>query len=353
MKKLLVLLAITLLMFGCKPPEKKVVKEAKAKPAMPVEVKTVTKTKIKREIYATSTAEGAKESYVAASTGGIITRVNFKMGDYVKKGSLLLSVESRIQKASVTQAEASVEMATLSMDIAEKLQSSGNTTKLEYVNAKTQLKSAKAALSQAKKTYEDCFIRAPFSGHIASKNSNISKGALLPMGGVIARIINIRSLKGEFQIGEMEIPIVKEGMVVDLEIPAVGIKKIEGKILALSSASDPQSGSFPVEVVWDNKDELVKSGMSVNIAIRSVENDSVLVVPAAAIFMKGDKKAIFVEQNGRVALRYIKTGRATKNLLEVISGVDDGAKVIVSGMTVLTGGDAVVTTNAGATGDSI
>ncbi len=351
------LLLITALTVGCQPPnpknENNDIKTKTNKPAVAVESKKITRTGMSRHISTTALTSGIMESHIVSLSQGAIRSVNFKLGDYVKKGQLLLSVDSDVQKTAKEQAEAALETAELNMEIAEKLHKSENISRIEYVNAKSQLTSARAAVSQTAKLYRDCFIKAPFSGHIASKSQGLEKGSLLAAGAVVARIVNISKLKAQFQLGEMEIPLVEKGMEVELNIPATGNGAITGRITAVSPASDPQSGAFPIEVEFENREEKIKAGMLANITIKSAKQDKALVVPFSALFEKDNKKALFIEEKGKVAVRFVKTGRIRGNLVEVLSGVGENENLITSGTTVLSGGDPVKATSTGNTGGPI
>ena len=325
--------------------------EEKKKPPVPVEVVAVSKGVISRDVLASGVASGIRESYVVSETQGKIERVNFALGQWVKKGRILVEINSTIQYAAFEQAKRAASAAKLNLDVTKKLFDEGSASEAEMTNAQSQATGAIAQLESAQKAYEDCKIIAPISGYIAQKELTIEKGNVLAGGKLVARIVDITSLKATVSVGEMEVGILKKGMSAEIKVPAVGNKTFTGKVAAIAAGSDPATGSYPVEITWRNTPKReIKSGMSVKVVIETNDVDSVITIPLKAIIEKDRKDAVLVAFEDKVAVRFVTVGRIHGNNAEITEGIEVGNVILTSGMTVLSRGDSIVVTMASDSG---
>jgi RND family efflux transporter MFP subunit len=338
---------------GCEKPAKKEepAQGKKESPPTAVEAVKVSKGVISRDVRASGVAAGIRESYVVSETQGRIEKVNFTLGQWVKKGHLLVQVNSAIQKAAYEQAKKAASAAELNLTVTEELFNEGSASDAELKNAQSQATGARAQLESTRKAYTDCRILAPISGYIAQKELTIEKGNVLAGGTLVTRIVDISSLKTTVPVGEMEVGILKKRMPAEIKVPAVGNQTFSGKVSAIAAGSDPATGSYPVEVVWKNtKERAIKSGMSVKVIIETEDMDSVLIIPAKSIVEKDRKDAVFLAIDGKAAIRFITPGRMHGNNVEITEGLDMGDIVLTSGMTVLSRGDSLNVTLTGEQG---
>jgi RND family efflux transporter MFP subunit len=316
--------------------------EVKEKPPVAVEAIRVSKGVISRDILASGVAGGIHESYVVSETQGKIERVNFALGQWVKKGRTLVEVNSAIQYAAFEQAKRAAAAAKLNMDVTKKLFDEGNASEAELTNAQSQATGAIAQLESTQKAYEDCKIKAPISGFVAQKELTIEKGNVLAGGTLVARIVDISSLKATISVGEMEVGILKKGMPAKVKVQAVNSQIFKGKVAAIAAGSNPATGSYPVEVTWKNTPKReIKSGMSVRVTIMTKDSDSAILIPAMCIFEKEYKNAVYTAMDNKAAIRFVQTGRAVGNNIEVTEGLSEGDIVITSGIAGLSRGDKV------------
>ncbi len=317
----------------------------------PVEGILVTRGLVSHEVRASGVTAGINESYVVSETKGKIEQVNFSLGQWVEKGKTLVKVNDVIQFAAFEQAKKGSAAAELNLKVTRRLFNDGNASDAELTNAQSQATGAKAQFESAQKAYRDCRIKAPVSGYVAQKELTIEKGNVLGGGTLVARIVNISSLKATVSVGEMEIGILKKGMPVQVKVPAVGNKLFKGKVAAIAAGSNPATGSYPVEIVWKNtRDRAIKSGMSVRVTITTQERDSTILIPLTTLVKKDAKDAVFIASEDRAILRFVTTGRATGNLIEIYDGITVGEVLVTTGMTNLSRGEHVSVTLPGESG---
>lgn len=329
---------------GCDKPKEEVV-EKEVTPPTAVEGVIVEKKGLDKFIKSSGLVSGINEAYVVSETQGRILSVNFRLGQYVKKGQTLLQVENTIQKRAFEQSEKQKETAEINLNITQKLFDEGNASKMELTTAQNQFKGSAAAYEQAKKQLQDTRISAPISGYIAQIEPAIQSGNTLGGGSLVTRIVNIRKLKVQFDLGEMEIGLVEKELPVEIIIPAVGDTVFMGKVTAIAAGSNPANGSYPVEVEFKNNKSLsVKSGMTVKASILTEVIDSGFIVPSKSIIRKNEKDALFISVENKAQLRFVTTGRKTDTETVIEEGIQGGMEVITSGVSNLSTGDSVVVT---------
>lgn len=132
-------------------------------------------------------------------------------------------------------------------------------------------------------------------------------------------------------IYEYEIPLIKIGDKLKIQVPTVTGKEFEGTVRAIDTVVNPFTRSVRVRATLDNVGGLLKPDMYVNAFIQ-IDLGDVLTVPTAAVFATGEKNIIFVAKNdGRFEPREVSLGARTEELQEIKSGISEGEKVVVSG----------------------
>ena len=130
---------------------------------------------------------------------------------------------------------------------------------------------------------------------------------------------------------EYEIPLVKVGDSVQVEVPAVTGHAFEGTIRSIDSVLDPVTRTVRIRAVLENADGLLKPEMYANATLQ-INLGEVLVVPDEAVFSTGERNIIFVaKEDGVFEPREVTLGAKSENAREVKSGVLEGEKVVTSG----------------------
>lgn len=317
-----------------------------------LKVGTVEEKEVSDVVYV-GIVEADEEAEIATPLSGIVTSIMVKEGDCVKKGSILLTIDSesiQAQKESVTYsikgAEAEYGAAKANFEAAKKtyerytiLLKEGAVTPQEYDEVKARYEGAKEALEKARSQiasleaqkraiqsqFKYLILRAPFSGCIKVKKINL--GDLAAPGQTLLILerdpTKIRvELPGKYfskiQVGtELKVLIDNEP------------NPIIGKVIEKSSGLDVNSQTFTVKIKIPLIQNL-KSGTLAKVIIP--EKRRALYVPTKAIIKHYDFTGIFVVKPNKVLeLRYVKLGEVVEDRVEVLSGVKAGESIIVEG----------------------
>ena len=149
----------------------------------------------------------------------------------------------------------------------------------------------------------------------------------------------------------MEVGILQAGMEATIELPAIPNVVFKGAVAAIAAGSDPSTGSYAVEVHWENTPgQRVKSGMSVSVCILTRDPEAIIMVPGKAVIEKEGKTAVFVAADQKAVVRFVETDRVFDDRVEITRGLDVGDVLVTSGITTLKRGEPIAVTVTGRSG---
>ena len=174
-------------------------------------------------------------------------------------------------------------------------------------------------------------IRSPRSGFVLHKN--IVEGARVNAGEDLYRIGDLSRIWVTVEVYEFDAPWVEVGQKAQLELAYEGGKVREGKVAYIYPTLNEVSRTLTVRLEFENPGLRLKPGMFATVYIQFRRVDDVLAVPTEAILDSGRRKIVFVAVgDGRFEPREIVTGlTGDHHMTEVISGVEEGEQVVVSG----------------------
>jgi membrane fusion protein (multidrug efflux system) len=208
--------------------------------------------------------------------------------------------------------------------------------------SEAQVETAEANVRNADLQVSYCNIRAPFSGYITKRLLDVgSYVSSTPQSNsnVIFILADTKVLKIMINVLEKDLPLLDKVEKVTMKTDSYPEDVFTGKIKRVSESLDLNTRTMVVEVDIDNKNNLLKPGMFANVDfILDVHND-VLILPVQTILK--DDKGTFVYMMSPDSLAqklYIEKGIEQNNQSEVISGLDDNSKIVVSGQELLKDG---------------
>jgi RND family efflux transporter MFP subunit len=322
------------------------------KPAVAVEAVTAEKGSLIPAVEASGVIAGGNEAYAVMEARGIITGLYFRLGDYVKKGDLLVKVDDTLAASSLRLAEQQYSTAKINFNAAEGLYKNGGMSLIEYNQAESRMIQAQVARDQARKASADCSLRAPVSGYVASRDPSVTLGNLVIPGTRAAWIVDTSFYRMELAVGERSIGLIREGLPVIVYLAETG-EKITGQaaVQAVAAGSDRSTGSYPVVIEWKKSDIPVKPGMSATAYISLPEENPVIIIPARAVLKRDGKPFVYTARNGEAWPVEIVPGRRLGPSLAVTTGLAEGDVVILSGLASLTPGLKVIPAILGGSGE--
>lgn len=296
---------------------------------------------------------------VAPKIDARIEKVYVQLGDRVKKGQLLASLEKVDQSAALTAAQGTYDNALVELERAkidygrykslyEQNAISKSTLDNYYFamrNAETRVASAKGSLEGMISKHNATDLVAPVDGIITKRY--FQEGYYAKAGTAIFNVADISKLKTVIDIPEGNVASVAVGNTCEIVLPAYGNKKIQGKISRLAPVAKMPGHTFEAEVSVDNVENL-PAGLYANVTLKGEPKKDVLVIPQHAVVMRDDQQTAFVpNEKGIVSRRVLTVGYTDETHIEVLGGLKDGEKVVLEGQNKLREGSKIKMDEAG------
>jgi membrane fusion protein, multidrug efflux system len=287
-----------------------------------------------------------------------IVGIHFTDGAFVKRGDLLITLDSRALEAQIAQAEGNLARDNAQLAGAERdlrrgseLFAKGAGTQLNVENTKTQVdsfsaavKADVAALENLKVQLSYCSIRAPISGRISQAAVKVGNFVRQADTNPIATINQLAPIYVTFTVAQRVLPdlriaMAETGASVAVTIPGEK-RSAHGTVAMIENAVDSTTGMATARANIPNADELLWPGTLVSVQITLRTEDSI-VVPTAAVQVSQQGNFVFVVKDNVATVTPVKVARLLGAETVIESGVDDGDVVVTDGHLLLTNGSRV------------
>jgi HlyD family secretion protein len=272
--------------------------------SVPVETRTIQVT-----VDAAGVVEPESTVEVKSKASGEVLAVHAETGDIVQAGALLVEIDKRTPRNSLSQTEATLSAAQARRKIAQTQMERAQTlfktqtltqadveqTELEFANAESQVVSAKVAVENARITLEDTDVRAPITGTIiektvepgtviASTTQNVSGGTTL------MKMADLTSVQVRTRVDETDIGKIQPGMRTKVTVAAYPNQPFEGEVLKIEPQAlvEQNVTQFSVLIKLANRGGLLKPGMNAEVQIQIANREGVAAVPTAALRADSD-----------------------------------------------------------------
>jgi RND family efflux transporter MFP subunit len=276
------------------------------------------------------------QATLEAKVSGRITKLPVRLGQAVKKGDLIAELSVEEIQAKLAQAEAMQKQAARDMKRYRKLLAQEAVTQAEYDAMEARLQATTAAVKEAKTMLDYALVRAPFDGVITRKFTEV--GDLASPGRPIVSLENPGQYQLVADVPETLVNGLKVGAPLRVTVPALQ-QELEGTIAELAPAADAGSRTFRAKINLPATPGL-RSGQFGRAAV-PVSDGKALFVPATAVCQRGQLQMVFVVTNQVLQMRLIKTGRHRGELVEILSGLNPGERVVVRDVQQLQDGQPV------------
>lgn len=348
MKKLIYILIAVVLIFAVaytlmnnkkEMAEEAAVSEIKSD-AISVQLTTPKTGKIDRSFTAQGNFAPIQSLTLQSETQGQINRILKRKGEHVRKGDLLIQVESGTINAELQSAQANFEKAERDLKRFENLSAGEAITKRQLEDARLAFTTSQAQLIAAKKRLANTSIKAPIDGEI--NEIYVEVGSFLSMGTKLYDIVNVDRLKLNVKVGANEILMIKKGDQVKVKADLMTNQDITGTVTAIAAQAD-KSLKYDVEIEFANPSgNTLRAGMYGTAYFEVSEEQEVLLIPREAIVGSLQNPSVYVVQDSLASLRQVVIGTVTQDQVEVIKGVEADETIVQSGQINLRDGVKVI-----------
>lgn len=340
-------------------------KAARVSGAGSIEVETtvVGRQDIIPELVFSANLDPVWSAEISPKFSGRLDRLRVDEGDIVVVGQVLAQMDTAELASQVYQAEGALysaqanrQDAVADYDRNAKLYEQGAVSKKEYEssrfkqdNATGSYSAAQGGLNVLQERLDSATIRSPRTGVVTRRF--LHEGYYVNSGTPIISVADTSELLAVADVGEGHIGAIYLGASADICVAAYGGELFRGKITRISPVAQLPARTFRVEINIPNQDQRLKGGMFATITIHGQVRKSTLVIPQTAIVMREDQKTVYIiDPNNIVQQKLLEVGSINDGMVEVLNGLDEGDRIVISGQNRLRQGSKVTYENNNSSG---
>ena len=306
-----------------------------------------------RDVELTTTAEAVMEavrqSTVSAQISGRIVDLRFDVGDYVKKGEVILRIDERsatraleASEAQVLEAQAALANARAQFERSKQLlaqkfisQAALDQAEAAYKAAQARVAALVAGAGQAATERSFATVLAPYSGVVSARH--VELGEMAAPGRPLMTGFDPSTLRVVANVPQAQVAAIQAGGKARIEVPSLG-RWVDVKAMTIVPAADPRTHTTRVRLELPADVRGVYPGVYAR-AHFVIGKAPRLLVPRAAVVRRSEVTAVYVvDEQGRARLRQIRLGSAGDEAsVEVLAGLKPGERValepVKAGMT--------------------
>ncbi|HEY1721848.1 MAG TPA: efflux RND transporter periplasmic adaptor subunit [Magnetospirillaceae bacterium] len=305
-------------------------------------------------ISAVGTFRAVNGSDLSLEVGGIVESINFKSGDDVQGGQVLMHLRSDDDEAHLHSLEALAELAQVNYDRDEKQLKAQAISQAQLDSDAANLKNNKAQVAQQKALVDKKTLRAPFAGHLGIRT--IDLGQFVQAGTAVVTLQALDPIYLDFFLPQQALDEIKTGQQVAVSVDTYADKQFTGEISAINPKVDQATRNVQIRATLKNPDHLLLPGMYASIAINTGAPQHYVTLPSTAIAFNPYGSTVFVVetkgkddkgQDNLVAKQsFVTTGPARGDQIAVLKGVSEGDVVVTAGQNKLHNGSGLNINNS-------
>jgi membrane fusion protein, multidrug efflux system len=311
-------------------------------PPVPVEVIKVGKGSVLEDVSATGTVKANESVMIRPDIVGRIAKINFRDGDNVCRGQVLVELDTSLQQAEKDQTQAELNLALSNFKRNEDLANKNFVSPRVKEEAESQVKVAQAKLALSEARFQRALVRAPFNGVLGLRN--VSVGEYVKDGTDLVTLDDLSRLRVDFKLPERYAGQAKVGMKVFVEPDAaLKLRGLAGKVDSIDSVLDTNGRALTLRMRIPNPRNLLKPGMFVKTKLVLSERDGALMVPDETVSAQGRDMIVYKVDTEKSADKdkaasskavrtVVKTGVRQMGKIEILEGLSEGDVIINAGL---------------------
>ncbi|MBS1646350.1 MAG: efflux RND transporter periplasmic adaptor subunit [Bacteroidetes bacterium] len=288
-------------------------------------------------VFSSGSLLANEEATLKSESSGKIISINFKEGQPVQQGQLLVKINDADLQANLSKQIAIQKINEIKEQNLKALLSIKGVSQEEYDVALSLVQQSKADVALTQAQIQKTEVRAPFDGIIGLKN--VSVGDYVSSADVLASIQQINPMKIDFSIPERYASQIHLNDSVRIKTAGIG-KLYQAQIYAIDPKIDDLTRSLRVRALIENKKQELFAGSYAEVSI-VLHSENALVVPSVAVISSLRGQTTYIIKNGKAELNTITIGIRTDSSVEILSGVQAGDTLVTSGIMALKPGAEV------------
>ncbi|MCP1382848.1 efflux RND transporter periplasmic adaptor subunit [Runella salmonicolor] len=297
----------------------------------PINIMVIGNQRLEEKILSTGTIIANEEVDIRSEIAGRITSINFKEGDYVKKGTVLVRINDADLQAQLQKLQYQKKLAEVNEERQKKLLEKEAISQRDYDISLTNLNSMNADIQNLAAQIAKTVIRAPFDGTIGLRY--VSEGSYLSPGTVakIATLTNVNPAKIDFSVPAKYAANVAKGTAITFTTES-GDEKFYGRVYAIEPKIDPNTRTLTLRATSPNNNRKLFPGSFARIEIILNTKANGILVPTEAVIPGLKGHSVFVVRNNKAEPVEVQIGTRGDKTIEINKGLNVGDTLITSGI---------------------
>ena len=305
----------------------------------PVELGKPEKLNWPKSVTAVGSLRSDESVIVRAEQSGRITALNFKEGQPVKAGLVLVQLDDSLARAELEQAKANQKLAKAKFDRAVELQQKNFISGQARDEAENALRVADATVSLAEAKLTKLVIKSPFSGTVGLRSASV--GDYVKDGQDIVNLEKTDPIKVDFKVPELFQSKISVGQALSVSLDALPGKPYSGRVYAVNPQLDTAGRAVVLRAQMDNHGGALKPGMFARVRLTLADTGDTVVVPEQSVAMQGEEQIMFKVVDGRAMRTKVEVGQRRDGKVEIVEGISGSDTIVVAGWQRLRDGAAV------------
>ncbi len=275
------------------------------------------------------TLVSGESTVIHPEISGRIISLNIREGTYVPKGAVLAKLYDADLQAQKRKLQVQLKQAQLTEDRYNQLQKIGGISKQDYDVTTLQVSNIRADLSIIQTEIARTVVRAPFSGKLGLKE--ISTGAYVTPASIITSIQKTSGLRIDFNVPEKYTSLIKKGQYVNFNVDG-SERNYTAVVMATESGIAEATRSLTIRaLVKGDATGLVPGGFA-QVKLSFAPNEAAMMIPTQAIIPQARGKKVYVYKGGIADFVDVETGVRNATNIEIVSGLEKGDTIIITGL---------------------
>ncbi len=309
-----------------------------------VEVVTVQPSSFTDYVRVTGEVEALSDVLVSAEEGGVIREFYVEKGSAVERGQPLAKIDDAVLAAQVREARAAAQLAREQYERQRSVwEESRVGSEIALLQARSQAEAAAARLAALEARLGKTVIRSPINGILDERY--LEAGEMAAPGAAVVRVVAVHKLKVTAGVPERFAPDIRLGVEALVTFDVLPGREFAAEVSFVGSSVDSSSRTFPVEVMLDNPERVIKPRMVANLQIVRRRLEQVIAIPQSAVMRTENGYQVFVavERDGllRAEGREVTLGPSHEDLVVISQGLVPGDKVITVGSRLVDAGSRI------------
>ena len=290
---------------------------------------------------------------VRSEVAGVVTAIHFEPGAHIEAGALLIELDRSTEEAEVRRAEADAELARSTLRRTKDLVSSGTIPDADLDEANARMAEVEARIESLKAALDKKTIKAAFTGTLGIRE--IRLGQYLNPGDPVVSLQALVTVYGEFALPQRDLGKLRQGMEVRARSDAWPDELFLGRLTTINTEINRNTHTVRLQSTFSNANKKLRPGMYLTIDVVLPEVRQVNIVPLSSILYAPYGDSVYIVNTEAdseakvwtVTQQIVRTGATRGDFVEIVSGLEEGQRIVSAGAFKLRNGQSVVDSDKG------